>query len=168
VRLIKELVEARLQRNSPEFDEYHDEHGDQARTDFQKKRLERERQHKARLASHGLIPDTYYVRWIGQYHEWYGDGPPEEGNGRYKQKGDGGRIVAINVPTEEQAEQIADQLDQAYADKQFPDKMVYNKWGEDMALVYYYGASAYETNKADEEVLEAIKEDKPKDYSKGQ
>lgn len=168
MRLIHELIEARLQRNSPEFDAYHDERGEQARTDFQKKRMERERQHKAELASRGLIPDTYYVRWFGQSHEWYGDGSPKDGNGRYKQKGDGGAIVAINVPTEEQAEQLASQLDEAYANKQFPDDSVYSKWGEDMYLVDYYGASVYETNKADEEVLESIKYDKPKDYSKGQ
>jgi hypothetical protein len=31
--------------------------------------------------------------------EWYGDGDPAEGEGRYKSKGDAGNVLAKNIPT---------------------------------------------------------------------
>ena len=41
----------------------------------------------------------YAIVWHGQTLEWYGDGDPAEGEGRYKAKGDAGNILAKNIPT---------------------------------------------------------------------
>ena len=41
----------------------------------------------------------YAIVWHGQHLEWYGDGDPSEGEGRYKPKGDAGQVLAKNIPT---------------------------------------------------------------------
>jgi hypothetical protein len=48
----------------------------------------------------------YAILWHGQYAEWYGDGDPDTGEGRYKMKGDAGEVLAKNIPTYAQAEKL--------------------------------------------------------------
>jgi hypothetical protein len=112
----------------------------------------------------------YYVGWSGQSHEWYGDGPPSQGEGRYKQKGDGGKVVAINVPDYATAKSIADKLDSEYHAKNFSDDSVYNQWGEDYYLVDYHGAYVQSMSKMDgyhkEVVPEWVRRGQTKDYAK--
>lgn len=59
----------------------------------------------------------YAVIYHGQALEWYGDGDPASGNGRYKPKGNCGHILAINVPTKSLAEQIARHMINVLRDK---------------------------------------------------
>ena len=92
----------------------------------------------------------YFVRWYAQSYEWYGDGEPEKGEGRYKPKGDGGRIVAINVPTYAQAQKIADKLDSAYENGDFEDQNVYGKHGKNYYILQYQGADISSMSKMDE------------------
>ena len=112
----------------------------------------------------------YYVAWSGQSHEWYGDGEPSSGNGRYKQKGDGGEVIAINVPDHATAQKIADDLDAKYKNNEFPDTSVYGKWGEDYYLVDYHGAYIAPMAKMDgynKEVLPGrVAAGRVKDYAK--
>lgn len=75
----------------------------------------------------------YAVYWTGQSYEWYGDDDMKQG--RYKPKGDGGEIVAINVPTHKQAEHIKKNLDMEYRRGTFYNKNVYNTKGEDMYVI---------------------------------
>ena len=103
----------------------------------------------------------YYVRWSGQSHEWYGEGGPEEGEGRYKPKGDGGRVVAINVPTYSQAQEIASQLDAAYDENRFPDDSVYADYGKDWYVVDYHGTDIGSMSNLRKWEYEY---DKPKDF----
>jgi len=118
----------------------------------------------------------YIVGWSGQSHEWYGDlENPGGPDGRYKPKGDGGRIVAYNITDYEAAKKIADSLDQAYKDGNFdriqPHSNVYNKMGSGY-MVDYQGAWVKSMNKMsdyDREDLEYAKKkhpsSRPKDYS---
>lgn len=52
----------------------------------------------------------YAVGYDSGFREWYGDGPPGRGPGRYKNKVAGG-VLAINVPTYEMAEKIAKEIE---------------------------------------------------------
>jgi len=112
----------------------------------------------------------YFVAWGGQSHEWYGDDDPSTGHGRYKQKGDGGRVVAVNIPDYETAQKISNALDDKYRAGTFPDKSVYGKWGESGYLVDYSGAYILPMTKMDDyfkEVLPSwIKQGLVKDYGK--
>lgn len=111
----------------------------------------------------------YYVAWYAQSWEWYGDDDPAKGQGRYKPKGDGGRIVAINVPTYDQAQKIADKLEQDYNEGKFEDKNVYSKHGEDYYILDWHGVDIRPMSKMDEfekEELNYVHPNfKPVDYS---
>ena len=112
----------------------------------------------------------YYVTWHAQSWEWYGDEDPSTGKGRYKPKGDGGRIVAINVPTYDQAVKISDQLEKDYEEGNFEDKNVYSKHGEDYYILDYHGPSIRSMKKMDEFEKEELERythpnHMPKDYS---
>jgi hypothetical protein len=79
----------------------------------------------------------YAVVYHSQLYEWYGDeGPNDRNNGRYKTKGDGGSILAINIPTKEMAEKIAEEMKQKLDAKGFgtPYKSYYF---EDQYYVIY-------------------------------
>ncbi len=80
----------------------------------------------------------YAVGWSAQSHEWYGDEGPESKEGRYKPKGDGGEIVAINVPTYEKAVEI--QKDIELAAKSGQIKGLNAKWGKDWSLLDWHGS----------------------------
>lgn len=114
----KEIMEVAVARNDPEMDEYNDER-EEKQQDIQ--------------------DAPYYVAWNAQSWEWYGDDDPSTGKGRYKPKGDGGRIVAINVPTFAKAQKISDQLDLDYENGDFEDKNVYGKQGDAGYVLDYHG-----------------------------
>ena len=143
-----EITEVALRRDDPELADYNSE------------RSEKEQDMK---------DAPYYVEWNAQSWEWYGDGDPEDGQGRYKPKGDGGRIVAINVPTFAQAQKIADKLDSDYNNDEFEDKNVYGKQGEDYYVLDYHGASIRPMSKMDDFTKSELKHThanfKPVDYS---
>jgi hypothetical protein len=83
----------------------------------------------------------YGVGWSSQSHEWYGDeNGPESHDGRYKQKGDGGELVVINVPEYAMAKVIADELDTSYESNEFYDKSVYAQIGKDWYVNDYHGS----------------------------
>ena len=87
------LSEGKVHRNDPAMDEVYDKDKDMDD-----------------VGEAGAAP--YYVSWHGQSHEWYGDGDPSEGNGRYKSKGDGGQMLAVNIPTYAEAEAIKEKAEQ--------------------------------------------------------
>jgi hypothetical protein len=78
-------------------------------------------------------------------------------NGRYKPKGDGGRIVAINVPDYATAKKIADDLDAAYKAGTFPDESVYGVWGKSHYIVDYHGAFVQPMSEMDDYDKEMLK-----------
>ncbi|TFH08896.1 MAG: hypothetical protein E4H14_05515 [Candidatus Thorarchaeota archaeon] len=82
----------------------------------------------------------YAVGWSAQSHEWYGDDDPSTRDGRYKSKGNGGEVIAINIPTYQTAQQLADKLDADYESKRFYDKNVYSHMGKDWYILQYHGA----------------------------
>jgi hypothetical protein len=84
--------------------------------------------------------DLYVVGWTSQSYEWYGDDDPLSNQGRYKPKGDGGEIVAVNLPTLEKAHEIARELDAAYEEGRFYDLSVYATPGRDWYVNKYHGA----------------------------
>ena len=144
---LTDIMEARVHRDDPAMDDMYDD----------KHREERD------------VKDApYYVRWYGQALEWYGtDDGPEKGEGRYKAKGDGGRIVAINVPTYSQAQEIATKLDNAYQEHKFEDESVYADYGKDWYVVQYHGADIGSMSSLPRwDVQDLHLYDKPKDYSK--
>lgn len=102
------LYEVAVRKTDPEMDEYYNEKEDEQRRS-------------------GDAP--YIVGWSGQSLEWYGDEGPESGRGRYKPKGDGGRIVAINIPTYEMAEKIAKDLEAKLANEEM------GEYGKDWYLI---------------------------------
>lgn len=106
----------------------------------------------------------YYVMWSGQSHEWYGDEGPETDKGRYKPKGDGGEIVAINIPTYTQAQKIANKLDADYKSGRFYDKNVYGKWGKDWYIVDYESSMIISMKDMSSYDKHMMKYHKPKDY----
>ena len=141
------LHEVKVHRDDPAMDDVYD-------TDRRKQR--------------DMKDAPYFVRWSGQSLEWYGDDRgPEKGEGRYKPKGDGGKIVAINVPTHEEARKIAAELDNAYQENRFPDKSVYADYGKDWYVVDYQGAYVDSMSNLPKWELQDVQlYDKPKDYSK--
>lgn len=130
-----EITEVALRRDDPELADYNSE------------RSEKEQDMK---------DAPYYVEWNAQSWEWYGDGDPEDGQGRYKPKGDGGRIVAINVPTFAQAQKIADKLDTDYDSGNFEDKNVYGKQGKSGYVLDYHGSNIRSMSKMDDFDKETI------------
>ena len=144
----KEIMEVAVARNDPEMADYDDE------------RDEKEQDMK---------DAPYYVSWAAQSWEWYGDDDPSTGSGRYKPKGDGGRITAINIASYLKAADIAKKLDQDYEDGNFEDKNVYGRRGEDGYTLDYHGASVGSMAKMDEFDKETIanihSNFKPADYS---
>lgn len=143
---LHDVLEARVHRDDPAMDDVYDT----------ERRKERD-----------MKDAPYYVRWYGQALEWYGEGDPEEGNGRYKGKGDGGRIVAINVPTYDEAQKIATQLDHAYQEHKFEDKSVYADYGKDYYVVQYQGSDIGSMRSLPKWEVQDLKlYDKPKDYGK--
>jgi hypothetical protein len=106
---------------------------------------------------------SYVVGWNGQYMEWYGNGEPGSGDGRFKAKGDGGAMVAINVPTFEMAQRIADTV-----------KASAVSGGIDLgskeqgAYTDFQGVYITPMNEliGTDELEMALKYDKPKDFSK--
>lgn len=139
---VKELMELKLHRDDPEFDEYYDD------------RLEKEQD---------LKDAPYAVGWSAQSHEWYGDGNPEGGDGRYKPKGDGGSFVAINVPDFATAQKIANKLDKDYENHKFHDQSVYGHRGHDHYYNDWHGSFIMSMSKVED--AWRFKHDKPKDYS---
>jgi len=105
----------------------------------------------------------YVVGWNGQYMEWYGNGEPGSGDGRFKAKGDGGAMVAVNVPTFEMAQRIADTV-KASADSGGIDL------GSKEQGAYTDFQGVYITPMKElvgtDELEMALKYDKPKDFSK--
>jgi hypothetical protein len=95
--------------------------------------------------------------------EWYGNGEPGSGDGRFKAKGDGGAMVAINVPTFEMAQRIADTV-----------KASAVSGGIDLgskeqgAYTDFQGVYITPMNEliGTDELEMALKYDKPKDFSK--
>lgn len=145
---IREITEVAVPRNDPEMLDYDTERSkDQQQTS----------------------DAPYYVEWSAQSWEWYGDDDPAEGNGRYKPKGDGGRIVAINVPTFAQAQQIADQLDADYEGGDFEDQNVYSNKGKGHYVLDYHGSNIRSMAKMDgfdkETIAMTHDNFKPTDYS---
>jgi len=141
---LNDLLEVKVHRNDPAMDDVYDE---------------RQRQEQ------DMKDAPYYVYWTGQSFEWYGDKGPETDEGRYKPKGDGGRIVAINVPTYEQARKIADNLDDRYQNHKFPDKSVYAEMGKDWYVVDYHGAEVGSMNDMNEWDRERLRFDNPTNFS---
>lgn len=108
----------------------------------------------------------YAVGWTGNYFEWYGEGDPDQGGrGRYKGKGDGGAIVAINIPEYQTAKEMADELDRKYEKGEFEDKFVYNKPGEDYGYTRYQGAWVVSMNELEDSDID-LYGDNAVDYSK--
>jgi len=103
----------------------------------------------------------YVVGWSAQSWEWYGDDDPGHGRGRYKPKGDGGKVMAINVPTYEEAQRMANELDNAYNNKTFPDEFVYAN-SSDGYYLDYHGAWVESMSEYDEDWR--FEYDRPKDY----
>lgn len=145
---IREIMEVAVARNDPEMQDYDDERGAQ----------EQDRKDA-----------PYYVAWYAQSWEWYGDGAPEDGQGRYKPKGNGGRIVAININSYDKAVEIANKLDASYEDGTFEDKNVYGKQGVDGYVLDYQDADVRSMSKMDDYDRETIanihSNFKPVDYS---
>lgn len=145
------LIEQSISRGDPAMDDYY------APTDFQPG----SREESDELDQQNAIGDApYFVGWSGQSHEWYGDDDMK--NGRYKPKGDGGRIVYTNVPTYEEAQKLADELDSKYHDGKFEDQFVYGKDG-DGYMVDYHGAYVRSMSEMDDWDRESLKYHKPKD-----
>lgn len=111
---IQFLTEGPIRKTDPEMDDYYDDVED---------------------IDSGAGDAPYAVGWSAQYLEWYGDGDPEEGRGRYKPKGDGGDPIAINVPSYEQAQRIAQQLEDKLAQKDM------GEYGKDWGV--YQGADVW-------------------------
>lgn len=105
----------------------------------------------------------YAVGWSAQSLEWYGDEEPAKKRGRYKPKGDGGEITAINVPSYSTAKQLADKLDRDFDNGQFYDKGVYAKYGKDWYVLQY--DSAYVKPMSEVEEWDSISRN-VKDFSK--
>ena len=114
-------------------------------------------------ASLGDAP--YAVGWSGQSHEWYGEleSPGEEGKGRYKPKGDGGRIVAINVPDYATAQKIEKKLDDSYNAGKFIDGNSVHGGMGDGYYVDYHSAWIRPMHEMDDEMWR-LEYDKPKDF----
>lgn len=104
----------------------------------------------------------YVVGWNGQYMEWYGNGEPGSGDGRFKAKGDGGAMVAYNVPTFEMAQRIAETVKSAAASGGLD---LGSK--EDGAYTDFQGVYITPMKEllGTEELETALKYDKPKDFS---
>lgn len=125
----KEIMEVAVHRDDPAMNDYDDDYIKQ---------------------SQDMKDAPYYVAWYAQSYEWYGDGDPADGNGRYKPKGDGGRIVAINIPTYDKALEISRKLEASYESGEFEDKNVYGKHGEDGYVLEYHGTGIRSMAKMDD------------------
>lgn len=123
--------------------------------------------HNEPRASLGDAP--YAVGWSGQSHEWYGEleSPGEEGKGRYKPKGDGGRIVAINVPDYATAQKIEKKLDDSYNAGKFIDGNSVHGGIGDGYYVDYHSAWIRPMHEMDDEMWR-LEYDKPKDFGSGE
>ena len=71
----------------------------------------------------------YAIIWHAQYHEWYGAGDPDKGDGRYKPKGDAGSVLAKNIPSYEQAQEL---LTNPKIEKVAQE---HGEWGKDLMLI---------------------------------
>ena len=144
----EDINEGPLRRDDPAWDDYSDE------------RTEPDQEMK---------DAPYYVEWNAQSWEWYGDDDPSTGRGRYKPKGDGGRVVAINVPDYETAQKIANKLDDDYKAGDFEDKNVYGKQGDSGYVLDYHGSNIRSMSKMDdydkETIANAHPRWAPKDFS---
>lgn len=144
MKILNILTERGIRKTDPEMDDYYDD----------------QEQAEANVAG-----APYAVGWSGQYWEWYGDGDPDQGNGRYKPKGDGGDIVAINVPSYEMAQKIANDLEEKLASEDTGERG--KSWGYvDRADVYI--KSMNDMDEYDRDHLASTmryEKDKVKDYS---
>jgi len=147
----KEIMEVAVHRDDPAMDDYNIDRGEKEQD---------------------MKDAPYYVAWTAQSWEWYGEGAPEDGNGRYKPKGDGGRVVAINIPEYEKAMQIADKLAADYESGEFEDKNVYGRRGDSGYVLDYHGADIGSMAKMDDYDKETIANmhslHKPIDYAGAQ
>ena len=105
----------------------------------------------------------YYVSWHRQSWEWYGN--EDTGQGRFKPKGDGGAIVAINVPSYDEAQKIANKLDSDYEENKFYDDSVYAE-KDDYYQVQYQGSNIGSMKDLEKWYLETYSDRNTKDYSK--
>lgn len=142
---LNQILEVRVSLNDPEMDDVGDRNAQERYGD---------------VSSRGA---PYAVGWSAQALEWYGDDDPAEGKGRYKPKGDGGKVVAINVPNYETAQRLADKLDADYQADHFYDKNVYGHMGKDYYILQYHGAWVRPMSELDE--TDHISHD-VKDYGK--
>jgi len=144
----KEIMEVAVRRDDPEMVDYDSERGEKEQD---------------------MRDSPYYVSWHAQSWEWYGDDDPSSGKGRYKPKGDGGRIVAININSYEKAQEIANKLDAAYEAGEFEDKNVYGRRGDSGYTLDYQGSNIGSMAKMDDFDRETIATVhprwKPADYS---
>jgi hypothetical protein len=146
----KKIYEARLRHDDPEMQEYHQERHDNRRA----REVEKEQ--------HAAAP--YAVGWSAQSLEWYGSDDPSTGQGRYKSKGDGGRVVAINVPSYQEAESIEKSIDNKEREGTL-DPHLGSKHGDDHYILHYHGPWIKSMNELDDYDKIHLKYDNPEDYS---
>lgn len=144
------IYEARLKHSDPEMEEYHDERHN-AR---QSREMEKER----------MAGAPYAVGWDAQSLEWYGDDHPGSGRGRYKPKGDGGRVVAINIPSYQEAAQVEREIEEKYRNGNL-DPAIEARYGDDHYILHYHGPWIKPMSELDEYDKINIKHDAPEDYS---
>lgn len=130
------LSEDKIRRQDPEMDDYYD--NDDSNAD---------------VVNNKYGKGPYVVGWSAQSHEWYGDEDPSTGNGRYKPKGNGGRVVAINIDSISDAEQIRDELEKQLENENmgeygkdwyvYSDVHVYIMPVDKYKKVYAYGFDDY-------------------------
>ena len=69
----------------------------------------------------------YAIVWHAQYHEWYGAGEPSTEDGRYKPKGDAGSVLAKNIPSYQQAQELLPKVEKVAKE--------HGEWGKDLMLI---------------------------------
>lgn len=80
----------------------------------------------------------YAVIYTGQQLEWYGNDEMTEG--RYKDKGQGGRILAINIPTKEMAARVKEEMERKlFEPKNLLGTGINGRKGRDWFIVDYEG-----------------------------
>jgi hypothetical protein len=146
----KNLYEARLRHNDPELEDYHNEN-------------KGARQHRE-IEKEQKAGNPYYVGWSCQSLEWYGDDDPSTKKGRYKPKGEGGKITDINIPSYQQAQRLEREIDEKYNRGEL-DPHLDGKFGEDHYIIQYHGTYIKSMSDMDEYDKIHLKYDHPNDWS---